>query len=118
MAGARRVVVTGMGVVTPIGNDVPTFWSAMKEGKSGVGPLRDIDFPEQYVRDLHIQIACQVKDFDPKTRIKNRLLLLTCGYGENVIRWIPPLIVNKGQIDDALKTFAEALSTVTQTVKA
>ena len=69
-------------MVTPIGNDVPSFWSAMKEGKSGVGPLRDIDFPEQYVRDLHVQIACQVKDFDPKTRIKNRLLLLADRYSQ------------------------------------
>ena len=80
MNGARRVVVTGMGVVTPIGNDVPTFWSALKEGKSGIGPLQDIDFPEQYVRDLYIQIACQVKNFDPKTRLKNRLLLLADRY--------------------------------------
>jgi nodulation protein E len=80
MSGSRRVVVTGSGVVSPIGNDVPTFWSALKEGRSGVGPLRDIDFPEQYVRDLHIQIACQVKDFDPKTRLKNRLLLLADRY--------------------------------------
>jgi 3-oxoacyl-(acyl-carrier-protein) synthase len=35
MNGARRVVVTGMGVVTPIGNDVPTFWSALKRGQVG-----------------------------------------------------------------------------------
>jgi nodulation protein E len=82
MRGSRRVVVTGTGVVTPIGNDVPSFWSAMKEGKSGVGPLRDIDFPDQYVRDLHVQIACQVKDFDPKARIKNRLLLLADRYSQ------------------------------------
>src|SRR4029077_10940896 len=82
MSGSRRVVVTGSGVVSPIGNDVPAFWSAMKEGRSGVGPLRDIDFPEQYVRDLMIQIACQVKDFDPKTRIKNRLLLLADRYSQ------------------------------------
>ncbi len=80
--GTRRVVVTGTGVVTPIGNDVETFWSALKEGRSGVAPLRDIDFPEQYVRDLFIQIACQVKDFDPKTRIKNRLLLLADRYSQ------------------------------------
>ena len=80
MAGSRRVVVTGMGAVTPIGNDVATFWSAMKEGRSGVGPLRDIDFPEQYVRDLYIQIACQVKNCDPKTRLKNRPLLLADRY--------------------------------------
>jgi nodulation protein E len=82
MAGLRRVVVTGTGVITPIGNDVPTFWRALKEGKSGVGPLRDIDFPEQYVRDLHVQIACQVRDFDPKTRLKNRLLLLADRYSQ------------------------------------
>src|SRR5262249_59582876 len=80
MSGSRRVVVTGTGVVSPIGNDVATFWSALKEGRSAVGPLRDIDFPEQYVRDLHIQIACQVKDFDPKARLKNRLLLLADRY--------------------------------------
>jgi nodulation protein E len=78
----RRVVVTGTGVVTPIGNDVASFWAALKEGRSGVGPLHDIDFPEQYVRDLFIQIACQVKDFDPKTRIKNRLLLLADRYSQ------------------------------------
>src|SRR5215468_7418185 len=82
MAESRRVVVTGTGVVTPIGNDVPTFWSALKHGRSGAGPLRNIDFPEQYVRDLHIQIACQVRDFDPKMRIKNRLLLLADRYSQ------------------------------------
>ena len=82
MPGPRRVVVTGTGVVTPIGNDVQSFWSALKEGRSGVGPLRDIDFEERYVRDLFIQIACQVKDFDPKTRIRNRLLLLADRYSQ------------------------------------
>ncbi len=82
MAGQRRVVVTGTGAVTPIGNDVPTFWAALKEGRCGVGPLRSIDFPEQYVRDLYIQIACQVKDFEPKTRLRNRLLLLADRYSQ------------------------------------
>jgi nodulation protein E len=82
MPGSRRVVVTGTGAVTPIGNDVPSFWLALKEGRSGVGPLRDIDFDARYVRDLFIQIACQVKDFDPKTRIRNRLLLLADRYSQ------------------------------------
>ena len=80
MCGSRRVVVTGMGVVTPIGNDVPTFWTALKEGRSGVGPLQNIDFPDQYVRELHIKIACQVKNFDPKAHIKNKLLLMADRY--------------------------------------
>jgi nodulation protein E len=71
-----------MGVVSPIGNDVATFWSAVREGRCGVGPLRDIDFPEEYVRGLFVQIACQVKDFEPKARIKNRLLLLADRYSQ------------------------------------
>jgi 3-oxoacyl-(acyl-carrier-protein) synthase len=53
MPGPRRVVVTGTGVVTPIGHDVPSFWSALKEGRSGVGPLRDIDFEEKYRHSCH-----------------------------------------------------------------
>jgi len=80
MFGSRRVVVTGTGAVTPIGNDVPSFWSAMKQGRSGVGPLQDIDFEDKYVRDLYIKIACQVKGFDPNARLKNRLLQLADRY--------------------------------------
>ena len=34
----RRVVVTGMGCVTPVGNDVPSFWESLKAGKCGIGP--------------------------------------------------------------------------------
>ena len=35
----RRVVVTGMGCVTPVGNDVPSFWESLKAGKCGIGPI-------------------------------------------------------------------------------
>jgi 4-aminobutyrate aminotransferase len=42
--------------------------------------------------------------------MKQKLMLLTCGSYENVIRWIPPLVVNAQQIDDALGIFAEALA--------
>lgn len=48
-----------------------------------------------------------------KACIERRLLLLTCGSSENVIRWIPPLVVNEAQIDEALTTFEAALQTVT-----
>ena len=64
--GERRVVVTGMGVVTPIGLTVPDFWSSMKVGKCGVTPLGG--FP---LEDLKILIAAQIKDFDPKVRLKH-----------------------------------------------
>jgi 4-aminobutyrate aminotransferase-like enzyme len=47
-----------------------------------------------------------------KACIERRLLLLTCGSYENVIRWIPPLIVNEAQLDAALTTFEDALGAV------
>ena len=62
---SRRVVVTGMGVVTPIGLDVASFWSGIKDGKSGVSPLGG--FP---LEDLKILIAAQIKDFNPRERLK------------------------------------------------
>ncbi|HKZ97384.1 MAG TPA: beta-ketoacyl-[acyl-carrier-protein] synthase family protein [Hyphomicrobiaceae bacterium] len=64
--GARRVVVTGLGVVTPIGQTVAEFWAGMKAGKSGVSPLGG--FP---LDDLKILIAAQIKDFDPNARLKH-----------------------------------------------
>lgn len=63
--GTRRVVVTGLGAVTPIGLNVPDFWSSMKVGKSGVSELGG--FP---LEDLKILIAAQIKDFDPKVQLK------------------------------------------------
>jgi nodulation protein E len=64
-ADQRRVVVTGMGVVTPIGTTVPDFWSSLKAGTSGVSALGG--FP---LEDLKILIAAQIKDFDHKARLK------------------------------------------------
>lgn len=57
----RRVVVTGMGVLTPIGNNVTEFWEALKEGKSGAGPITYFD-----ASDFATQFACEVKGFDPE----------------------------------------------------
>jgi 3-oxoacyl-[acyl-carrier-protein] synthase II len=57
----RRAVVTGLGVVSPVGNDVATFWAALVAGESGVGPITAYDASEQEVR-----IAAEVKGFDPQ----------------------------------------------------
>ncbi|HIC67995.1 MAG TPA: beta-ketoacyl-[acyl-carrier-protein] synthase II, partial [Candidatus Latescibacteria bacterium] len=59
MASRRRVVVTGMGVVAPNGNDVGAFWDALVNGRSGIGPIGLFDAAEHKVK-----IAGQVKDFD------------------------------------------------------
>ncbi len=56
----NRVVVTGLGVISPVGNDVATMWKALCEGKSGVGPLTTFDASAYDAR-----IAAEVKGFDP-----------------------------------------------------
>jgi 3-oxoacyl-[acyl-carrier-protein] synthase II len=55
----RRVVITGMGVVSPIGNDVETFWTNCVNGVSGAGPITRFDTSK-----FKTQFACEVKDFD------------------------------------------------------
>lgn len=56
-----RVVVTGMGAVTPIGNDVESFWQGLKDKKVGIGPISYFD-----TTDFKCKLAAEVKDFDPK----------------------------------------------------
>lgn len=56
----KRVVVTGLGSLTPIGNDVATMWQAMLAGVSGAGLITHFD-----PKDFKCKIACEVKDFDP-----------------------------------------------------
>lgn len=63
----KRVVVTGMGVISPIGNDITTFKNNLKIGKSGVGPLTLID-PEPHAT----KIAAEVKDFDPELYMERK----------------------------------------------
>jgi nodulation protein E len=62
----RRVVVTGMGVVTPIGTTVADFWAGCRRAQVGVGPISG--FPQE---DLKILIAAQIKDFDHRARLKH-----------------------------------------------
>ena len=56
----KRVVVTGLGSLTPIGNDTATTWQAMLDGVSGAGPITRFD-----TTDFKCKIACEVKGFDP-----------------------------------------------------
>ena len=56
----RHVVITGLGAITPLGNDVPTFWEALLAGRSGVGPITLFD-----PANLGVRIAAEVKGFDP-----------------------------------------------------
>jgi 3-oxoacyl-[acyl-carrier-protein] synthase II len=62
----RRVVITGLGVVTPIGIDVPTFWDNLKNGVSGIGMVDAFD-----TTGYECRIGGQVRDFDPKNYFNN-----------------------------------------------
>jgi len=56
---ARRVVITGMGAITPLGNDVQSYWEGLKRGKTAVAPITKFDTSE-----CKVHIAAEVKDFD------------------------------------------------------
>jgi len=62
----RRVVITGMGVVTPLGNSVETFWSNLRNGVSGIGIIDAFD-----TSGYDCKIGGQIRDFDPKPFFKN-----------------------------------------------
>ena len=58
---SRKVVITGMGAVTPIGNNVEAYWNGIKEGKLGIDFIKTIDS-----ENLEVKIAGEVKDFNPE----------------------------------------------------
>ena len=59
MQGERRIVVTGLGCISPVGNDVETAWDNVVNGRSGIGPLTEVD-PEKF----GCKIAGEIRDFD------------------------------------------------------
>ncbi len=74
----RRVVVTGLGAISPLGTDVPTMWSNMLDGVCGIGTLDRFDTTEYKVK-----IAAQVRDFDPSpwfTKTEERKTDLYCQF--------------------------------------
>src|SRR6185437_3284975 len=65
--GRRRVVITGMGAVSPLGNDVQTSWERLLAGESGAGPITQFDHA-----DYKVHFACEVKDLDPTNWIERK----------------------------------------------
>ncbi|OUC08910.1 3-oxoacyl-ACP synthase, partial [Litorilinea aerophila] len=67
-----RVFVTGLGAISPIGNDVETYWQNLLAGKSGAGRVMQFD-----PGDMPYNIACEVKDFDPADYMDRKLIRRT-----------------------------------------
>src|SRR5919199_5369016 len=65
--GHRRVVVTGLGAVTPLGNDAETTWRNLLAGESGAGEITHFDHT-----DYGVHFACELKDFDPTRWIERK----------------------------------------------
>src|SRR6478609_11404004 len=65
--GRRRVVITGVGMVSPLGNDPDSSWQSLVAGESGAGPITHFD-----TSDYDVHFACELKDFDPTTWIDRK----------------------------------------------
>ena len=65
--GRRRVVVTGLGMVSPLGNDVETSWANLIAGESGAAEIEQFDASE-----FPVNFACELKDFDPTQWIERK----------------------------------------------
>src|SRR3712207_6032183 len=83
----RRVAVTGLGAITPIGNDAPATWRAAVAGESGIDFIRAFD-----ASGFPVRIAAEVKDFDPATvasakeaRKLDRNVLLALGAAKEAV---------------------------------
>ena len=68
----QRVVITGVGALSPLGNDVPTTWNRMLKGTLGIGPITYFDDD-----DLKVHVAGELKDFDPLEYLERALLRKT-----------------------------------------
>ena len=63
----RRVVITGLGAITPIGSDKDAFWQSLCAGRNGIGKLSYFDATQ-----FNSQISAEVKDFDPSTYLTKK----------------------------------------------
>src|ERR1700722_18563770 len=72
----RRIVVTGMGAITPLGLDVPSFWDGLIHGRSGAAPITRFD-----ASNYDTKFGCEVKNFNPldfiDRKMQNRMDLFT-----------------------------------------
>ena len=87
----RRVVVTGLGAVTPIGNTAEEFWSGIRRGKVGIGPITRFDASE-----YKVQIAAEVKDFVAKERMDFKAAKRMEAFSQYAVAYRAGVIVGSG----------------------
>jgi nodulation protein E len=68
VSDVHRVVVTGLGAVSPIGQTIASYWASLKQGVCGIGPITQVPTPEELIQ----KVAAEVKDFDPLKHFEER----------------------------------------------
>ena len=91
MSENRRVVVTGLGAVTPIGKNVSETWESMKSGKNGIGPITHFD-----TTAFKAKLAAEVRDFDSKEYLEVNEVLRTDRYTQFAIAAAKQACVDSG----------------------
>ncbi len=89
----NRVVVTGLGVITPIGHDVASFWQNLLAGKTGITRIESFD-----PSDLSVRIAAEVKGFDPTRKFDPRLVKRTDRFTQFAL-WAAKEVVEDSGLD-------------------
>ena len=87
----KRVVVTGLGAITPLGNSVPEFWENLTAGVSGAGPITHFDASK-----FKTQFACEVKNFDPSLYFDRKEVRKVDRYAQLAVAAAKEAIVNSG----------------------
>ena len=101
----NRVAITGIGVVSPVGNDLEAFWRALVEGRSGIGPLASIP-----TERLNVRIAAEVKNHAPEQNFSSRAIPLLDRFAQFAV------IAARHAVADAGLTFGEELAQTTATI--
>jgi len=91
----HRVVVTGVGLLTPVGNDVSSTWSALLDGKSGAGPITQFDATE----DFDVRFACEVKGFEPEQYLDRKEVRRTDRFAQFAIAVAQQAVEDAGLTD-------------------
>jgi 3-oxoacyl-[acyl-carrier-protein] synthase II len=96
----KRVVVTGIGALTPIGNDIQTFWDSLTNGRSGAGRITKFD-PSAF----RTQIACELKGFDPTTLLDRAELKRTDPFTQYALAAAKEAIEDSGLDFDSMNPY-------------
>ena len=95
----RRVVVTGLGVITPVGNSVSETWTSLVEGRCGIGPITLFD-----TTDFKAKLDAEVKDFNPRDYMEKAETLRSDRYAQYAITAATQAVEESGVIGWEMKT--------------